>query len=221
MNDKLKTMKIHGKDYVTVNSRIEYFRKKYATGRILTCMENLTDDHCVFRSEIYLGDTMVATGHAMEEPGSSQINKTSFLENCETSAIGRALGIFGIGIEGSVASAEEVENAVNQQMDEKAPPAADMSNATEVSDQRTEEPPAASKAPDSATWTVPFKSNNEGKTLNEMNVDDITAMHNWLIKKYDPSSKFAADNKAVIEMIDDYLAANGVPSQEDNDDVPY
>ena len=47
--------------------------------------------------------------------GSSQINKTSALENCETSAVGRALGMLGIGIDGSIASADEVKNAVHQQ----------------------------------------------------------------------------------------------------------
>ena len=52
-----------------------------------------------------------ATGYAYEKEGSTFINKTSYIENCETSAIGRALGIFGIGIDGSVASAEEVRNA--------------------------------------------------------------------------------------------------------------
>ena len=55
------------------------------------------------------------TGHAEEEIGSSQINTTSALENCETSAIGRALALMGIGVDESFASGDEVANAVFQQ----------------------------------------------------------------------------------------------------------
>ena len=58
---------------------------------------------------------MVAQGHAHEEKSSSNINKTSYVENCETSAIGRALGILGIGIDTSVATANEVQDAIDKQ----------------------------------------------------------------------------------------------------------
>ncbi|MCQ2771082.1 MAG: hypothetical protein MJ236_04705, partial [Clostridia bacterium] len=50
-----------------------------------------------------------------EKESSSFINKTSFIENCETSAVGRALGFAGIGSKTSIASAEEVRNAINNQ----------------------------------------------------------------------------------------------------------
>ena len=63
---------------------------------------------------------LLGTGFAQEKENSSFINKTSYIENCETSAIGRALGMCGYGVDVSVASAEEVQNAIhNQQMDEK------------------------------------------------------------------------------------------------------
>ena len=62
-----------------------------------------------------------ATGHAEEYMGSSYINKTSFIENCETSAIGRALGLLGIGIDTSIASAEEVSNAISNQKEDSRP----------------------------------------------------------------------------------------------------
>ena len=55
------------------------------------------------------------TGYAYEMVGSSQINKTSALENCETSSVGRALGFLNIGIDGSMATAEEIANAIHQQ----------------------------------------------------------------------------------------------------------
>ena len=54
---------------------------------------------------------MLGTGHAFEKDGSSFINKTSYLENAETSCVGRALGMAGFGIDADVASADEVMNA--------------------------------------------------------------------------------------------------------------
>ena len=62
---------------------------------------------------------VIATGHAYEKEGSSFINKTSALENCETSAWGRALGNLGIGIDESMASAQEAANAMIQQKNYK------------------------------------------------------------------------------------------------------
>jgi predicted Fe-Mo cluster-binding NifX family protein len=56
---------------------------------------------------------------AYEKEGSTFINKTSYLENCETSACGRALGMAGFGIDVSIASFEEVSNAIAQQEDQK------------------------------------------------------------------------------------------------------
>ena len=58
---------------------------------------------------------MLSTGLAQEDRSSSMINKTSFVENCETSAVGRALGFLGIGIESSIATAEEVSMAIAKQ----------------------------------------------------------------------------------------------------------
>ena len=58
---------------------------------------------------------LLAKGTAQEKENSSFINKTSFIENCETSAVGRALGMLGIGIDTSVASYEEVANAIENQ----------------------------------------------------------------------------------------------------------
>ena len=111
----LKAIDIKGKAYVPVNERIRYFRENYPDGRIITHILDDSDNRVVFRAEVYLSESLVATGHAYENQASSFINKTSYIENAETSAIGRALGVFGIGIEDSVASAEELANAMLQQ----------------------------------------------------------------------------------------------------------
>lgn len=58
---------------------------------------------------------VLATGTAYESKGSNYINKTSYVENCETSAVGRALGMLGIGSDSSMASADEMSNAIAAQ----------------------------------------------------------------------------------------------------------
>ena len=60
---------------------------------------------------------VIAQGHAHEVQGSSNINKTSYIENCETSAVGRALAMLGIGIDTSIASANEVNDAIAKQQE--------------------------------------------------------------------------------------------------------
>ena len=123
VNEGLKTTDIKGKDYVEVNQRIKAFRQLYPDGFIRTSLVSLEDGMCVIHAEVgvnYVEDGMrysvvLGTGYAYEKEQSSYINKTSYIENCETSAVGRALGMLGIGIDTSVASAEEVRNAINQQ----------------------------------------------------------------------------------------------------------
>lgn len=120
INSQLKTMPIKDKDYITVNQRILGFWKLMPNGFIdtydLTTDEERANKICRFRAEVgYVTDNdrkiRLATGHAYEKEGSTFINKSSYIENCETSAIGRAIGMLGIGISTSVASYEEVANA--------------------------------------------------------------------------------------------------------------
>ena len=106
---------IHGKQYSTVAKRVNEFREKYKEDyAILTELISIDDNTVVMKASIAKGDFIVATGYAEEQRSSSQINKTSALENCETSAIGRALAAFGLaGTE--YASADEVAQAISQQ----------------------------------------------------------------------------------------------------------
>jgi hypothetical protein len=115
---KLKTVNIKGKEYVEVNERLKHFRSNYNGWCLTSDVVELTDDRCVIKATIFDENGNIrATGHAYEKEGSSFINKTSFVENCETSAWGRALANLGIGLDTSVASYEEVANAINQQTD--------------------------------------------------------------------------------------------------------
>jgi galactitol-specific phosphotransferase system IIB component len=115
-NETIKTTDIKGKNYAEVNQRIKAFRMVYPTGTIETKLVSNENGVCIFRALVSDGKgNTLGTGTAYEKEDSSFINKTSYIENCETSAVGRALGMCGIGINTSVASAEEVQNAINNQ----------------------------------------------------------------------------------------------------------
>lgn len=111
------------KDYVEVNVRIAKFWEKYPNGRIATELLSWENGTVIVKAFAYrdiADEVPSATGYAYEKEDSSYINKTSALENCETSAVGRCLGILGFEIKKSVASKEEVDNAIQQQEKIKA-----------------------------------------------------------------------------------------------------
>lgn len=111
---------IHGKEYATVAFRLQQFRAKYPLGSIITTLVSDGEGVIVMRTDVYINTTPdttlpIATGWAEEVRGSSNINKTSALENCETSAVGRALGFAGFGSAEQIASADEVTVAIARQ----------------------------------------------------------------------------------------------------------
>jgi|TARA_Y100000310_G_scaffold59983_1_gene55376 hypothetical protein len=116
---KTPTVNIHGKEYVMVKDRIVAFYNAYPHGCIRTELVDYKDGDWIVKAFCYPNPNefpeTYCTGLAHESHGSSQINQTSALENCETSAVGRCLAMAGFGTEESIASAEEVKNAVYQQ----------------------------------------------------------------------------------------------------------
>ena len=125
---KFKTTNIKGKQYVEVNERIKFFRQEnqYKNWGIQTDFPMLSSAEVVCKCTITDTDGMVvAQGHAHELKANGMINKTSFVENCETSAVGRALAMLGIGVDTSIASANEVETAIAQQNSSKPTSAKD------------------------------------------------------------------------------------------------
>lgn len=109
-----------GKVYVEVAKRIQGFWQLYPNGRIVTGWHELTDDHAICIANVYDGDVLLSTGTAREDRGASFVNKTSYIENAETSAVGRALGILGIGSVDAVSSYDEVTQAQTAQSKPKA-----------------------------------------------------------------------------------------------------
>lgn len=115
-NGMLSKVDIKGKDYIPVSERIKAFRYIYPRGQIITEIIGLENGVCTFKASAYDDEGhLLGTGHAQEKETSSFINKTSYIENCETSAVGRCLGMLGIGLDNGFASYEEVANAKLQQ----------------------------------------------------------------------------------------------------------
>ena len=131
---KIRTISIKGKEYVPVDERLRVFHRDFR-GHIETklvstdtCIDQLTGKECeryVVKANVYPYSlefdadentrTISFSGLAVELSSQGYINKTSALENCETSAVGRALGMLGIGIDYGIASSQEVMNAVKSQ----------------------------------------------------------------------------------------------------------
>ena len=136
----MEAIKIKGKDYIQVHERVAEFRrnplykslsietdiveKNYSeligdivknekvVGKKTTRVLDSIIIKCVIRNK---DGNIVSTGYAQEEKTTSFVNETSFVENCETSAVGRALGFLGIGIKDSIASADELVVAISKQ----------------------------------------------------------------------------------------------------------
>jgi hypothetical protein len=106
---------IRGKEYQTVALRVQKFREQHPDWSIITALISRDAETVVMLASVMNEQgRIVATGHAEEFRSASQINSTSALENCETSAIGRALAAAGFGGT-EFASANEVQNAIHQQ----------------------------------------------------------------------------------------------------------
>jgi len=115
---QFKTTNIRGKQYVEVNQRLLYFRTcpDYTGFSLETEIVNLSDESVTMKAIVKDPQgRIIATGYAQEDRSASPINKTSYVENCETSAWGRCMANLGLGLDTAIASAEEVQNAINAQ----------------------------------------------------------------------------------------------------------
>ena len=84
-------------DYEPVAVRHSRWLEQHPNGRTITHMVSIPGaDVCVIRAELWLEDVCIATGYAEEVRGAGNVNRTSHVENCETSAVGRALANAGM-----------------------------------------------------------------------------------------------------------------------------
>ncbi len=119
-NEGLASIDVKGKDYVLVAQRVKAFRKLFPEGFVKTDILSIENGVCVMKAKVGYYDAghevVLGTGLAYEKESNGFINRTSYIENAETSAVGRALGFLALGIDGGgICSAEELLNAVKNQ----------------------------------------------------------------------------------------------------------
>ena len=121
VNSEIKMINLGKKDYAMVPERVTAFRKLFPEGFIRTEVISINETAVLMQAKVGyykedLSEVILATGYAKEEKGKGMVNGTSHIENCETSAVGRALGMIGLGLNGGgICSAEELANAVMSQ----------------------------------------------------------------------------------------------------------
>lgn len=113
MNLKDKAIDIKGKKYVLVSDRVLFFNENFPNGSITTeLLEN--GEKITVKATItpdVANPTRVFVGHSQAKWGEGMVNRTSALENAESSAWGRALAAMGIGVLDSIASVDEMKKA--------------------------------------------------------------------------------------------------------------
>lgn len=218
-------MNIRGREYETVAERIVRFRADHATWSVVTTITHESAASVTVRCEI--GDEsgrVLATGHAHEVREASAINRTSALENCETSAIGRALAALGYtGHE--YASADEVAGALAKQAVDAKP-----ANGTRKA-------PAKKAAPSNGRSgvTVPF-GRNKGKPIEDVDDRDLEYLIAAAEKTLADSSKarfhdterirldaYAAElaTRGGSDAMPDFPPDDDQPPPHDDSDIPF
>jgi hypothetical protein len=193
-------------DYEPVAARLDRWLENRIGGfmsstndypRVLTRMVSEPgSDICVIRAELWLGEMLISTGYAEEVRGSGNVNRTSHVENCETSAIGRALA--NCGMAGSDMS--------------KRPSREEMSKV-----QRTSNGPAVERGTDpkmpSVTITQPAGLASEKQVY-------FAASFYKKAEREVPKQWLATLNKGEISALIDNLKAGNYP-EPDNADEPF
>lgn len=185
----MKTVNIKGKEYITVNERLKEFRNSFKDYSLVTEIVELGTDFATVKASIIDNNGVTrATGFAREVVAKSPINKFAFLENCETSAMGRALGNFGIGIDEAVCTAEELLVKLSQ---EDKPEKSDF--AKDAAATKTAQTKALNKAV--AEGNPDYEQPKPKKPLSEIYEQSLE----WLKKQTPESYKTAT--KAQIDYI--------------------
>ncbi len=190
----MKTINIKGKEYVTVNERLKEFRNNFKDYSLVTEIVELGTDFATVKAAIIDNNGVTrATGLAREVVAKSPINKYAFLENCETSAMGRALGNFGIGIDDAICTAEELLVKMSQ---EEKPEKSDF--AKEAAAAKAAQTKAINKA--IAAGASSYKQPKPQKPLSE----HYEASLNWL-KEQTPET-YRKATKSQIDYVNNLCA---------------
>lgn len=183
VNSRLKKTSIKGKDYIDVAQRVQGFREVFPDGSIVTDFTIIERDWCVCKASVIVSGAVLATGTAFEEKKGS-INTTSYVENCETSAVGRALGFLGIGSVDRIASADEMVSAENASKAAEEPSKATKAPAPTIdrwAKVRALKEEALSLGAVTATDIANGLKAAIGKDAKEYNAADIAHAENYLL----------------------------------------
>jgi len=217
-----KTGKVSTTNYVQVNERIKYFRsspdfKGFSLEVGIEKMELGTEksDFCLMVALVKdPSGKVISMGRALEFQSTSLINSTNFIENCETSAVGRALGFLGIGVDSSIATYEEVKNAMEKQeartVDTSrlapAPKPIPVNNIEEADKAiKSLEKQLQSQSPLDKVKNVviPF-GKFKGNPIGSINVKDLSDWYSWLMTT-DFRTKMTPDTSKVCQAIEFYI----------------
>jgi len=174
-------------DYETVESRLEKFWKEFPDGRISTELEVCEAHRYVVKAYLYrtyLDQVAYSTGFAEEKDSDRGVNATSALENCETSAIGRALANAGFATKGKRPSREEMAKVEKPIIKQKFPEP--VKDAWTIADPKDE----LNVIPISA---APSLSDAMSLVSNELNAKEVPqapkCQHDFMIHKTGVSAK--------------------------------
>ena len=180
-NAEIKTINLKGKEYASVAERVTAFRKLFPFNGYITT-EIIDHDGTTVLMKAEAGyrtedgmHIILGTGYAQEVKGKGMVNSTSYIENCETSAVGRALGFLGLGISGGICSAEEFSNADKAQEKEEF---------AQMSELRSDILLAVKGDIDALNADIDRITSGKFKCMDGMNLTQLTAIKKIVQKKY-------------------------------------
>lgn len=180
-NAEIKTIGLKGKEYASVAERVTAFRKLFPFNGYITT-EIIDHDGTTVLMKAEAGyrtedgmHIILGTGYAQEVKGKGMVNSTSYIENCETSAVGRALGFLGLGISGGICSAEEFDHADKAQEKEEF---------AQMSELRSDILLAVKGDIDALNADIDRITSGKFKSMDGMNLTQLTAIKKIVQKKY-------------------------------------
>lgn len=218
-------------DYVTVAERIERFYERYPEGRIVTTIveHDAERGFILMRAEVYRhpDDAMPsASGHAYEYRDAGYVQKTSYIEVGETSAVGRALALCGFEVKRGIASREEMEKQARMQQRpperEKAPAPGAPPRASEAPAAKVERPAPPEKAAAPERPVAGDKASTEGlkeeilNLLESLKPQDRRAQRQLLVELTGKQTREELTYQEALQLIEKLKGKNQQAAVEDD-----